>query len=67
MSPSPIESSFKPFSDPLNMKILMRDLVSLHTRQIKIQRYFCLVVVCPFFDLDGQKYEQRYTLGASVL
>jgi hypothetical protein len=30
------KSSFKPFLDYLNMKILLSDLVVLHTRQTKI-------------------------------
>jgi hypothetical protein len=59
-------SSFKPFSDPLNMKRLPSDLVSLHARQTKIRRYVCPVVVYPFFSPYGQLYEQRYTLGTSV-
>jgi hypothetical protein len=49
------------------MKRLSSDLVSLHAHQNKIRRHVCSVVVYPFFGLDGQKYEQRYTLGASVL
>jgi hypothetical protein len=54
MKRNPLGVFFKLFSDSLKLKILLRDLVSLHTRQNEIQRHICSVIFYPFLGLNGQ-------------